>query len=240
MTDIKLNETPPSNNTPQHNTSEPHVQSLHAFALIFEHLSYHNLRTCALVSKDFHKATKDVFKARYNRNIGSYPSSITDGKYDKELCTIIYVPPTVNNNHANTTNNNSNNTTPRGTIRNTDGYVRMIWKGYATSKQYRRMHVDLLNAQKIYGVSGMMIDASESKIIGIEDQSWIAQNWFEWVKGSSFRVTRVAVLNSKFLFSRAGIENIYNKSKQVWSSNDDFQLRHAETFLEAESFLLTS
>jgi len=231
-----------TNQQAQNNDNEQkNMDTMLAFSLVFDTLAYSVLRTCSLVSKDFHKTTKEVFKTRYNRHINSYPPSIVDGQYDSELCKVFYVPAKIKlfTNDNNTNNNNNNSNTPH----NTDGYVRMWWRGYATSKQYRRMHMDLLNAVKIYGVSAVLIDAYESKIIGIDDQAWIASEWFGALKTLPITVTRLAVLNSKYLFSRAGIENIYNKTKHYWGKNANgktsFKLKHFDTFEEAEAFLLS-
>lgn len=162
----------PQDNHQQDNNNAPTCTML-AFALVFDGLSYAVLRTCALVSRQFHKTSKEVFKARYSRNINSYPPSITDGNYEEELCKIFHVPAKPqpqsqqNDNSNNSQDTNNNDATQNNNDHNTDGYVRMWWRGYATSKQYRRMHMDLLNAVKIYGVSAVLIDAYESKIVCI-------------------------------------------------------------------------
>lgn len=222
-TDTEAHDTTSSRKS--NNSDDPGHCNLVAFALVFEQqrLSYKALRTCALVSKGMHKTAKDVFTARYKLNWHSYPPSIIDGEYDAELCKILYVPAKANG--------NDNSSSTSGAAH--DGYIRMWWKGYATSKQYRRMHVDVLNAAKIYGVSSILIDAYESKIIGSDDQTWIAQEWFGSLKALPFSETRLAVLNSKFLFSRAGIENIYNKTRHYWT-RDNLRLRHFDSFAEAE------
>lgn len=108
--------------------------------------------------------------------------------------------------------------------------VVMVWRGYATSKQFRagtELMLETLIRNQCKKVLG---DTSEMAIIGQEDQHWLENNFIPRAVKAGFKA--FAVITPKAYFNKVAVESVSYKIDQK-------QLRIAffSTREEAELFL---
>ncbi len=108
--------------------------------------------------------------------------------------------------------------------------VVMEWRGYATSKEFRtgtQSMLDLLIEKK---ASKVIADVKNMKLISMEDQKWVEDEFLPRALKAGFRV--MALITSNDYFNRVSVENITQKidpSKLV--------LKYFDNIFSAEEWL---
>ena len=56
-------------------------------------------------------------------------------------------------------------------------WVLVEWKAWANSSEYRAAHEAVLQALRERRASKNLIDATEAKVVSVDDQKWLIENW---------------------------------------------------------------
>ena len=84
--------------------------------------------------------------------------------------------------------------------------VSMIWKGYATSAQFREANERVLAAIKERRAAKLLGDAKEFVLIGADDQAWLASNWIP--RALQAGVRKIALVMPRFYFNRVAVDTV--------------------------------
>lgn len=87
--------------------------------------------------------------------------------------------------------------------------IMVLWQGYATSEQFRRIAESQLQLMKEYGFNKILTDNSLMKVVSMEDQKWVINDWLP--RALKVGYMACATITSKDYFSRIAIENVISK-----------------------------
>ena len=90
--------------------------------------------------------------------------------------------------------------------------VSMIWKGYATSAQFREANERVLHEIQQRRSSKLLSDAKEFVLIGATDQNWLSSNWIPRVLQSGVR--KIALVMPRFYFNRVAVDAVTQRLAQ--------------------------
>lgn len=108
-----------------------------------------------------------------------------------------------------------------------------IWKGYATSGQYRDGTEELLKVMVANKASLVLVDLKEMILIGKEDQDWMDRSYIPTAVSEGMRC--VACVKPTSYFNKVAVQNI------TYSFNErKVQVHFFEDFEQAKTFLLNT
>jgi hypothetical protein len=108
--------------------------------------------------------------------------------------------------------------------------VTMVWKGYATSTQFRFVHEEALRLLAAHEAHKMLGDETGLATIHSDDQKWIVENWMPRAARAGLRVS--ASKSPTSYFGRLSVENIRSAAKaHVMRAFDD--IRDARNWLKS-------
>jgi hypothetical protein len=89
------------------------------------------------------------------------------------------------------------------------GIVRMQWKGYANSAQFREGTRRMLEVLKEARASVVLGDITDMVLISQDDQQWLIDNFLPVATDAGFRA--IALLNPQHYFNKVAVETIAYK-----------------------------
>jgi hypothetical protein len=87
--------------------------------------------------------------------------------------------------------------------------VVMEWNGYATSRQFRDGTELMLNTLIQHKATKVLADIREMKIIGMEDQQWLENDFLPRATRFGFRT--LAIIQPKAYFNKVAVEAVSYK-----------------------------
>ena len=84
--------------------------------------------------------------------------------------------------------------------------VVMIWKGYATSKEFRAGNENVLDMVSTRTAMKLLGDVTDFKLIGGEDQRWLNDNWIPRAIGAGLR--HVALVSPTYYFNQVAVDTV--------------------------------
>lgn len=106
-----------------------------------------------------------------------------------------------------------------------------IWKGYATSGQFRDGTEELLRIMVEKEASRVLVDLKEMILIGKEDQDWMDRSYVPLAVSQGMRT--VACVQPTYYFNKVAVQNI------TYSFNEQkVEVHFFEEFEQARNFLL--
>jgi predicted CoA-binding protein len=110
----------------------------------------------------------------------------------------------------------------------------MIWKGYATSAQFRDANERVLLEIQQRRSSKLLGDAKEFVLIGATDQSWLSSNWIPRVLQAGVR--KIALVMPRFYFNRVAVDAVTQRLAQN-VANDLVSIEYFESRDAARAWL---
>ena len=95
--------------------------------------------------------------------------------------------------------------------------VTMIWKGYATSAQFRAANERVLTAIQERRASKLLGDAKDFVLIGADDQMWLAGNWIP--RALQAGVRKIALVMPRFYFNRVAVDTVTQRLSGEFARN---------------------
>jgi len=95
--------------------------------------------------------------------------------------------------------------------------ISMIWKGYATSVQFRAANERVLDAIKQSNASKLLGDAKDFVLIGADDQMWLASNWIP--RALQAGVRKIALVMPRFYFNRVAVDTVTQRLSGEFARN---------------------
>lgn len=105
-----------------------------------------------------------------------------------------------------------------------------IWKGYATSTQFRDKTEELLAVMAANQAGKFLVDLKEMVLIGKDDQDWMDKSYFP--KAIDEGLKSVAVVQPSYYFNKVAVETIIFKINQ-----QELAVNYFHTFEEAKEWL---
>ena len=87
--------------------------------------------------------------------------------------------------------------------------VMMEWNGYATSKQFKEGTELMLNTLIRNNCSKVLADIKDMKIIGMEDQQWLNEEFLP--RATKFGFKAIAIIKPDYYFNKVAVETISYK-----------------------------
>ena len=87
--------------------------------------------------------------------------------------------------------------------------VVMEWDGYATSKQFKQGTELMLNTLIKNNCSKVLADIKEMKIIAMEDQQWLNEEFLP--RATKFGFKSIAIVKPDYYFNKVAVETISYK-----------------------------
>jgi len=112
--------------------------------------------------------------------------------------------------------------------------VSMIWKGYATSNQFREANERVLQEIQQRRSSKLLSDAKEFVLIGATDQNWLSSNWIPRVLQAGVR--KIALVMPRFYFNRVAVDTVTQRLAQN-TANDLVSIEYFESRDAARTWL---
>lgn len=87
--------------------------------------------------------------------------------------------------------------------------IHLEWHGFASSDNFKEacdFSLELLDEKK---VNKMIADNTNSKVVSVENQNWLMENWFPRAYERGYRTSAVVV--STDVFNKVAVKNITNK-----------------------------
>ena|SRR6476620_8295999 len=112
------------------------------------------------------------------------------------------------------------------------GTVVMIWKGYATSDEFREGTEYMLQVLLENKAHKVLADIKEMTLIGMEDQRWLDTNFLPRAIQAGFKA--IAIVEPVAYFNKVAVESISYKI-----SKDKLDIRFFENAEAAKSWLST-
>ena len=108
--------------------------------------------------------------------------------------------------------------------------VVMEWNGYATSKQFKQGTELMLNTLISNNCSKVLADIKDMKIIAMEDQQWLNEEFLPRATKFGFRV--IAIIKPEFYFNKVAVETIsYKVDKDKLTINFFDNIEEAKAWL---------
>lgn len=95
--------------------------------------------------------------------------------------------------------------------------VTMVWKGYATSAQFRAANERVLTAIQERGAGKLLGDAKDFVLIGADDQMWLASNWIPRALQAGVRT--IALVMPRFYFNRVAVDTVTQRLSGEFARN---------------------
>ena len=96
--------------------------------------------------------------------------------------------------------------------------VVMEWNGYATSKQFKEGTELMLNTLIKNNCSKVLADIKDMKIIGMEDQQWLNEEFLP--RATKFGFKAIAIIKPNYYFNKVAVETIsYKADKEKLTIN---------------------
>lgn len=95
--------------------------------------------------------------------------------------------------------------------------VCMLWKGYATSAQFRAANERVLETIRERNATRLLGDAKDFILIGAEDQTWLASNWIP--RALQAGVRRIALVMPRFYFNRVAVDTVTQRLSGEFARN---------------------
>lgn len=96
--------------------------------------------------------------------------------------------------------------------------VVMEWNGYATSKQFKQGTELMLNMLIKNNCSKVLADIKEMKIIAMEDQQWLNEEFLP--RATTFGFKAIAIVKPHYYFNKVAVETIsYKVDKEKLTIN---------------------
>ena len=111
-----------------------------------------------------------------------------------------------------------------------EGFVRMLWKGYQNSHQFREGTVRMLSVLQETGAREVLGDIRDMVLISQEDQQWVVGQFIPLAIGSGFRA--LALLQPRHYFNKVAVQTIAYQVK-----SEQLQIRFFEREEEAVRWL---
>ena len=115
--------------------------------------------------------------------------------------------------------------------------ISMIWKGYATSAQFRAANERVLTAIVQCNANKLLGDAKDFVLIGADDQMWLATNWIP--RALQAGVRKIALVMPRFYFNRVAVDTVTQRLSGEFARNlvriEYFDAREAAHSWLAES-----
>lgn len=112
------------------------------------------------------------------------------------------------------------------------GIVRMLWKGYANSAQFREGTRRMLEVLRETQASVVLGDIRDMVLISQEDQDWLTGNFLPVAIDAGFRA--IALLRPQHYFNKVAVETIAYKVNR-----EKLRISFFETEYEALNWLET-
>jgi hypothetical protein len=112
--------------------------------------------------------------------------------------------------------------------------VSMIWKGYATSGQFREANERVLHEVQQRRSSKLLGDAKEFVLIGATDQNWLSSNWIPRLLQAGVR--KIALVMPRFYFNRVAVDTVTQRLAQN-VANDLVSIEYFESRDTARKWL---
>jgi hypothetical protein len=97
-------------------------------------------------------------------------------------------------------------------------HVVMEWNGYATSREFKEGTELMLNTLIQNKASKVLADIREMKIIGMEDQQWLENDFLP--RATKFGFKTLAIIQPKAYFNKVAVETVsYKVDKEKLSIN---------------------
>jgi hypothetical protein len=80
------------------------------------------------------------------------------------------------------------------------------WRGYATSAQIRYVHESMILLFWRYGIGKVLVDNTNLRMFGAEDQAWAADDWLPRAAAAGYRVG--AITRSRSYFAEQALESV--------------------------------
>ena len=87
--------------------------------------------------------------------------------------------------------------------------VHLDWNGFARPNEFQEACDASLELLKEKKVSKMIADNSKAKIVSVENQEWLTQDWFARAFDEGYRTSAVVV--STNIFNEVAVKNIVNQ-----------------------------
>jgi hypothetical protein len=108
--------------------------------------------------------------------------------------------------------------------------VVMEWDGYATSKQFKEGTELMLNTLIKYHCSKVLADIKDMKIIAMEDQQWLNEEFLP--RATKFGFKSIAIIKPDFYFNKVAVETISYKADK-----DKLTINFFDNIEEAKEWL---
>ena len=95
--------------------------------------------------------------------------------------------------------------------------VTMVWKGYATTVQFRAANERVLAAIQERGAGKLLGDAKDFVLIGADDQMWLASNWIP--RALQAGVRKIALVMPRFYFNRVAVDTVTQRLSSEFARN---------------------
>ena len=95
--------------------------------------------------------------------------------------------------------------------------VTMVWKGYATTVQFRAANERVLAAIQERGAGKLLGDAKDFVLIGADDQMWLASNWIP--RALQAGVRKIALVMPRFYFNRVAVDTVTQRLSGEFARN---------------------
>lgn len=105
-----------------------------------------------------------------------------------------------------------------------------IWKGYATSTQFREKTEELLAVMVANQAKKFLVDLKEMILIGKDDQDWMDKSYFP--KAIEEGLKAVAVIQPAYYFNKVAVDSIIFKINQK-----ELKVNYFNTIEEAKEWL---
>lgn len=107
--------------------------------------------------------------------------------------------------------------------------VIMEWTGFSNKEQFREANEAVLQLLKNTSAKKILADVRHMKIISLQDQQWLYQEWFPRVTKAG--LAYAAIVESEDFFNRLTVDNIVQKV------NDQLTVKYFDTLLGARFWL---
>lgn len=109
------------------------------------------------------------------------------------------------------------------------GAVIMEWTGFSSSSQFREANEAVLKLIRDTNANKIIADIRNMKIITIQDQQWLYQNWLPRTIRAG--VEFVAIVESEDFFNRLSVDNVVQKI------DDQLIIKYFKSVLGAKGWL---
>lgn len=108
--------------------------------------------------------------------------------------------------------------------------VQLDWFGFVTGEKFREACNAALALLKEKSATKMIANNSEAKLVSLEDQKWMNEEWFPQAYEAGYRTS--AVVESENIFNEVAVKNIVNKME-----NGKFTVQYFHSLERAKEWL---